>query len=236
MKRCLAVLFVIALCFLGGARPAQAQTALDDGRDSGFKLTSGALLCTDLPRSLDARKLKRGDDIVARVTQDLLSGRRVIVPREAKVIGRVAELKLPARKDHETRLLLVFEKVITKAGKEIQFQYPAFVKALAPDQQVAIASTNLNDLPIKAELGKAIDRVSNMPVLMGDSNSPTYGLIMPFATGVFGLPGLKLEDTPRGVYIVAPKGNIKLEYGAQMVLSVATPINGVAQKPAEAHQ
>ena len=151
------------------------------------------------------------------------------------MIGKVAELKLPAKGDPETRLLLVFEEVVTKEGREIQFQYPAFVKALAPDQQVAVASTNLNDLPIKAELGKAIDRVSNMPILVGDSNSPTYGLIMPFASGVFGLPDLKLSDTSHGVYIVAPKGNIKLEYGAQMVLRVATPANSVTNESTEAH-
>jgi hypothetical protein len=62
-----------------------------------------------------------------------------------------------------------------------------------------------------------------MPILLVDKNSVTYGLIIPTANGVFGLPNLKLSDSPKGVYIVAPKGNIKLEYGAQMVLRVVSP-------------
>src|ERR1043166_6559871 len=84
-------------------------------------------------------------------------------------------------------------------------------------------ATNLTSLPRKAELGNATDRVSVMPILLGDKNSLTYGVIIPAANGVFGLPNLKLSDSPKGVYIVAPKGNIKLEYGAQMVLRVASP-------------
>ena len=76
---------------------------------------------------------------------------------------------------------------------------------------------------MKAELGNATDRVSVMPILLGDKNSVLYGVIIPTANGIFGLPGLNLSDSPKGVYIVAPKGNIKLEYGAQMVLRVAEP-------------
>jgi hypothetical protein len=203
--------------------PIQAQNNPPGPGDPGYKPGSGTTICVDVPRSLDARKLKSGDEIIARVTQELVYEGKVIVPREAKVMGKVVEVKLAAKDDPETRLLLEFHKIVTKDGRKFDFQYPAFVKALAPEQRVAVASTNLNELPIKAELGNAIDRVSNMPILLGDSNSPTYGVIMPFASGVFGLPGLKLSDTPKGVYIVAPKGNIKLEYGAQMVLRVASP-------------
>jgi hypothetical protein len=62
-----------------------------------------------------------------------------------------------------------------------------------------------------------------MPIRLGDKNSVMYGVIIPTASGVYGLGGLKLIESPKGPYIVAPKGNIKLEYGAQMVLRVASP-------------
>lgn len=191
--------------------------------DPGYKPGSGTVVCVELPRALDAKKLKQGDEIVARISQDLIYDGKVIVPREAKVMGKVADVKPGAKDDPETRLLLEFARIVTKDGREFEFEYPAFIQALAPERRAAASSTNLNNLPVKAELGNAVDRVSAMPILLGDRNSVTYGVIIPTANGVFGLPGVKLDDTPKGVYIVAPKSNIKLEYGAQMVLKVASP-------------
>ena len=201
----------------------QAQNNPPGPGDPGYKPGSGTTICVDVPRSLDARKLKVGDEVIARVTQDLIYDGKVIVPREAKVFGKVADLKLAAKDDPDTRLLLEFQKIVIKDGREFEFEYPAFIQALAPERRAAASSTNLNELPVKAELGNAVDRVSTMPILLGDKNSVTYGVIIPTANGVFGLPGLKLSDSPKAVYIVARKGNIKLEYGAQMVLRVASP-------------
>lgn len=203
--------------------PLSAQNNPPGPGDPGYKPASGTTICVDVPRTLDAKKLKPDEEVVARVTADLIYDDKVIVPREAKVIGKVADLKLAAKDDPETRLLLKFEKIVTKDGREFTFEYPAFVQALAPERRAAASSTNLNELPVKAELGKALDRVSSMPVRSGDKNSVMYGVIIPTAAGVYGLNGLKLDDGPKGVYIVAPKGNIKLEYGAQMVLRVASP-------------
>jgi hypothetical protein len=221
--RQVALLLVVLLLQVALGLPMQGQNNPPGPGDPGYKPGSGTTICVDLPRSLDARKLKSGDEIIARVTQELVYEGKVIVPREAKVVGKVVDVKLADKDDPETRLLLEFQKIVTKDGREFEFEYPAFVQALAPERRAAASSTNLNNLPIKAELGNAIDRVSTMPILLGDKNSVTYGVIIPTASGVFGLPGLKLSDTPKGVYVVAPKGNIKLEYGAQMVLRVASP-------------
>jgi hypothetical protein len=192
--------------------------------DPGYKPGSGTVITVDLPRTLDAKKLKQGEEIQARVTADLSYGGKIIVP-EARVMGKVEELKLGDKGDPETRLLLVFARITTKDGREFQFEYPAFVQALGPERRAAALSTsNHEDLPVKAELGNAVDRVNSVPFILGDKSSATYGVILPTANGVFALPGLKLAEGPKGVYIVAPKGNIKLEYGAQMVLRVATPV------------
>jgi len=213
---------IIALLLLSSFALAQ-QTPPGPG-DPGYKPGSGTTICIDVPRVLDAKKLKADEEIVGRVTQDLVYDGKIIVPRDAKVMGKVTDLKLADKDDPETRLLLAFHKIVTRDGREFEFEYPAFIQALAPERRAAANSTNLNNLPVKAEMGtSAVDRVSTMPILLGDKNSVTYGVIIPTANGVFGLPNLKLSDSPKGVYIVAPKGNIKLEYGAQMVLRVASP-------------
>ena len=216
-------LSVLLLSYFAVSQNPVSAPNLPGPGEPGYKPGSGTTICIDVPRSLDAKKLKADEEIIARVTQDLVYDGKVIVPREAKVIGKVAEIKVAAKDDPETRLLLEFHKIVTKDGREFEFEYPAFIQALAPERRVAANSTNLNDLPIKAELGSATDRVSVMPVLLGDKNSVTYGVIIPTAKGVYGFQNLKLSDSPKGVYIVASKGNIKLEYGTQMVVRVASP-------------
>jgi len=224
MKSSLVVLLILVLSLQAAyALPIQTQVNPPGPGEPGYKPGSGTTICIDVPRVLDAKKLKADEEVIGRVTQDLVYDGKIIVPRDAKVMGKVVDLKVAAKDDPETRLLLAFHKIVTKDGREFEFEYPAFIQALAPERRAAANSTNLNDLPVKAELGNAVDRVSTMPILLGDKNSVTYGAIIPTASGVFGLPNLKLSDSSKGVYIVAHKGNIKLEYGTQMVLRVASP-------------
>jgi hypothetical protein len=217
------IVLLLSACIVAQAPTAQQSNPPGPG-DPGYKPSSGSVFVVELPRSLDARKVKQGEELQARITEDLLYEGKVIVASGAKVFGRVEDVKLSAKDDPETRLLLSFARIVTKDGREFQFEYPAFLQALGPERRAAANSvSNHEDLPVKAELGNAVDRVAIVPFTQGDRSSATYGLIFPTATGVYGLPGLKLKDSPKGVYIVAPKGNIKLEYGAQMVLRVATP-------------
>src|SRR6476620_3429612 len=224
MKSRLVVLLILVLSLQAAyALPIQAQANPPGPGEPGYKPGSGTTICIDVPRVLDAKKLKADEEIVGRVTQDLVYVGKVLVPRDAKVMGKVADVKIGVKDDPETRLLLEFQKIVTKDGREFELEYPAFIQALAQERRVAANSTNLNELPVKAEMGNAVDRVSTMPILLGDKNSVTYGVIIHTDNGVFGLTNLKLSDSPKGVYIVAPKGNIKLEYGAQMVVRVASP-------------
>ena len=217
------ILFVAFLLHTSFSLAAQSPANPAGPGDPGYKPGSGTTICVDVPRVLDAKKLKLGEEIVARVTDDLIYEGKVIVPREAKVFGKVSDLKVGTKDDPETRLLLEFAKITTKDGREFEFEYPAFVQALAPERRAAASSTNLSDLPVKQELGNAVDRVSSMAVRPGDKNSVMYGVIYPTARGVYGFNSLKLSDDTKGSYIVAQKGNIRLEYATQFVLRVAAP-------------
>src|SRR5690242_8206145 len=119
-------LFLLLLLQSASAYPMHAQSNPPGPGDPGYKPASGTTLCVDIPRTLDARKLKLGEEIDARITDDLVYEGKVVVPREAKVIGKVADLKAGTRDDPETRLLLQFEKIVTKDGREFEFEYPAF--------------------------------------------------------------------------------------------------------------
>ncbi|HWF02392.1 MAG TPA: hypothetical protein VHA06_01825 [Candidatus Angelobacter sp.] len=222
-SRLVIFLFVASLLQAIFALPIQPQNNAPGPGDPGYKPGSGTTLCVDVPRALDAKKLKVDEEIITRVTDDLIYDGKVIVARESKVFGKVVDLKVATKEDPETRLLLEFTKIATKDGREFDFEYPAFIQALAPERRAAAFSTNISDMPVKAEMGKALDRSSTMPTRSGDKNSVLYGVIAPQSIGVFGFHDLKLDDSSKGSYIVAKKGNIKLEYGAQFVLRVAAP-------------
>jgi hypothetical protein len=138
MKSCLITfLFLVSLLQATLGQPGPSQSNPPGPGDPGYKPGSGTTICVDVPRTLDAKKLKLDEEIVARVTADLIYDGKVIVPREAKVLGKVADLKLAAKDDPETRLLLEFEKIVTKDGREFQFEFPAFIQALAPERRAA---------------------------------------------------------------------------------------------------
>jgi len=97
------------------------------------------------------------------------------------------------------------------------------VVAVAPERREALNKSNLSDLPVKAELGKAADRVNANPNIQGANSGINAGLLYGTARGVIGFKGLELVEGPEGPVIVAKKNNIKFDYGTQMVLILATP-------------
>ena len=105
----------------------QAQANPPGPGEPGYKPSSGTTICIDVPRVLDAKKLKADEEIVGRVTQDLVYDGKIIVPRDAKVMGKVVDLKLAAKDDPETRMLLAFHKIVPTDGREVEGESPAFI-------------------------------------------------------------------------------------------------------------
>ena len=79
-------LAVILLLQAAYALPIQVQANPPGPGEPGYKPGSGTTLCIDVPRVLDAKKLKADEEIVGRVTQDLVYDGKIIVPRDAKVM------------------------------------------------------------------------------------------------------------------------------------------------------
>src|SRR5689334_6873532 len=95
---------VISLVFVSLLQAAyalsmQAQANPPGPGEPGYKPGSGTTVCIDVPRVLDAKKLKADEEVVGRVTQDLVYDGKIIVPRDAKVMGKVADLKIGAKDD-----------------------------------------------------------------------------------------------------------------------------------------
>jgi hypothetical protein len=108
--------------------PASASTP--QTASSASAQNKGSYLLVELSKTLKANKLKPGDKVKAEVSQDVISHGRVIIPAETEVIGRVTEVNARDATTSESRLGLVFDRIVLKHYHDITFQ--AVVQAVKP--------------------------------------------------------------------------------------------------------
>ena len=107
---------------------ASAAAAVQAPPDD-LALSRGTTLIAEFSHSLNAKKLKAGDKVKAILTQDLIAKGKIIAPNETRLVGHVTEVKRSTDTDPESRLGIVFDKLLfVKHHHEVDFQ--AGVQAL----------------------------------------------------------------------------------------------------------
>ena len=79
--------------------------------------------------TLKAKKLKVGDKVKAEVSQDVVSHGKVIIPVETKLVGHVTEVSARDSTHPESRLGIVFDRILLKHFHDIDFE--AVVQAVS---------------------------------------------------------------------------------------------------------
>jgi hypothetical protein len=88
-----------------------------------------ATIPVQLTKSLDAKKLKAGDEVIAK-TSVPLQGNGVTIPSGSKVIGHVTQAQARSKGDPQSSLGIVFDKIELPGGKELPMQ--GYIQAIAP--------------------------------------------------------------------------------------------------------
>ncbi|HEV7552524.1 MAG TPA: hypothetical protein VGP65_12620 [Candidatus Angelobacter sp.] len=109
--------------------PAGATATPSHAAGEAVKPKSSYML-VELSKTLKANKLKVGDKINAEVVQDVVARGKVIIPIETKLTGHVTEVSAKDSSHAESRLGIVFDKILLKHHHDINFQ--AVVQAVAP--------------------------------------------------------------------------------------------------------
>lgn len=105
-----------------------AGSARQTPSDNSAVLSRGTTLVGEFSHGLNAKKLKAGDKVKAILTQDLIIKGKIVAPNETRLVGHVTEVKRSTGADPESRLGIVFDKLIVKHHHELLFQ--AGVEAL----------------------------------------------------------------------------------------------------------
>lgn len=258
---------IVVAAVLLGQLPGTAQVAVSaaaqPGQNSPAELPKidVSYILAEFTQSLNAKKLKLGEQVKAQVTQDVLSHGKIVIPAESRLLGHVAEVKESEKEDAESRLGIVFDKVLLKHHREIDLY--GVMQALAPpalrrskvdepDQMLppnllmpqsgavtpmgsrtstGSASSTMRSAQITVAPPGPLSSTISRPAPDGTlspagSATPPISLGMP--QGVFGIKGLTLTPASRGnsPAILCKAGNVKLEYGVQVLVKITeTPRN-----------
>jgi biotin carboxyl carrier protein len=138
----------------------------------------GSYLLVELTKSLKAKKLKPGDKVKAEVTQDVISHGKVIIPVETELIGHVTEVSVRDDATTESRLGIVFDRILLKHYHDINIQ--AVIQAVEPP----------------AARPSRVDQPSQMlpPSMVG--GGPRQGSVSPMGGGVAGAASTRGQVTP----------------------------------------
>jgi hypothetical protein len=202
-----------------------------------------------LTKTIDAKNAKTGDEVVAKVTQDMkTSNGEVLVPKDTKVVGHVTEAQARDNEQKESQVGIAFDRAVMKSGNEMQM--PMSIQAIIGPQDNG-SQSNQNSTASgsgygqEPRAGTGTNQNTGRSGGMGGSTptptpSPSAGAgnapsgtqegtnarppITSQTEGVVGISDLKLTmaaPTPnQGSVVSSEKNNVKLESGTLMLLRV----------------
>jgi len=183
------------------------------------RLETGSILYAELTKTVDAKKAKVGDPVSAVLVADVLSHGKIVVRHDSKLVGHVTEVQVHTKEAPESRLGIVFDKAITKAG-EVPFQ--SLLLAIRPAEHPVVEIPNapspMNNSaqqPMQSNPSTPAPRVNRT---IGDENSTHRSMPV---TGPTDIDGLSLNSPAGGLQaIVSRQRTVKLESGVKIELRV----------------
>lgn len=98
--------------------PGASPTAGNQAQPSSPRLAPGSVIPVQLTKTVDAKKAKTGDEVVARVTQDMkTSSGEVLVAKDTKIMGHVTQAQARTKEQKESELGIAFDHAMTKTGE-----------------------------------------------------------------------------------------------------------------------
>lgn len=227
----LAAVFLSTACLAQAAADTQAATLATP--KPSISMPPGSMVLVELSKAIDAHKAKPGDEVVAKVTEDVKSeGKVVVLPKGSKVMGKVTQAQGRAKGQDESVLGLGFDSAVLKDGTQvpIRFAIQAVASSSAAMAQAALeaqgTSTSIsmaNNAPGggasgRPGLGSQAQGAPGADLHAGNAASTDHeGALTPSSQGAIGLPGFSLSD---GGLITSSGHNVRLERDTRFVLRV----------------
>lgn len=219
MKRIWASIVVIAL---GAVSPA--SWGLQES-SSAPALDNGTIMYLELSKTLDAKKVKPGDEVRATLLADVLSHGKIVLRQDSKLIGHITLVQAFTKEKPESRLGVAFDKAIGKGGQEIAFK--SALLGISPAPRLQVESISGSTPPYATPPGtQQEEKHYPTPKTPTPKLNPTMTREADAhnidGSGPTDIEGLSLESSADGVnrIVVSFKRNVKLESGVRLALRV----------------
>jgi hypothetical protein len=210
---------------------------------TSLRVAPGSVIPVQLTKTIDAKKLKAGDEVEARVTQDMKTGSgEVLIPKDAKVVGHVTEDQPRSKEEKESQVAIAFDHIVMRNGTDSAL--PMSIQAIIapPESRPDNGAIGDNTPTAPAQGGMpSAGTMGRSPGMSSPSQTPTYPAaggdlpsnqpsgpngrqsISENTQGVVGISNLTLStgSTSKGSLITSGKNNVKLESGTVMLLRVS---------------
>jgi hypothetical protein len=237
------ILGAAVLCGIAIAQESAQPTPAQAGGSGLISHTSsriapGSVIPVLLSRTIDAKKVKVGDQVEAKVTQDLKADGEVIIPKDTKVLGHVTQAQARNKEQKESQVGIAFDHTVTKSGDNLPLSM-SIQAIIAPPSQNADGSggTGSGGQPSSAQAAPSVRSGGIGGGAVSPPNSPTGGAeestggpmpgnarptITGETQGVVGISNLNLSiaGATQGSVVSSDKNNVKLESGTLMLLRV----------------
>jgi hypothetical protein len=170
--------------------------------------------------SIDVQKNKVGDEVTARTGEAVKEDGRIVVPKGAKLIGHVVEAKAHTDDHPASELVLTFDRVVTRGGKEIPLA--ASIASISRAQGIA-APSNMQQgdmgVPASAAAGAAT------AAKQGHSSGSPAAPPPPTGRGEHAGPAngaFTLRQQAGRTVISSNTGNVRLSSGTQLLMQITS--------------
>jgi len=122
------------------AAPAQSAPSAGQAAPASPALAPGTVVGAELSKGIDAKKAKVGQEVIAKALADLRdTNGNLVIPRGAKLVGHVTEVKAASKQEPQSTLGVIFDKAEAKQGREAkEIGMHAAIQALAKPRPSAM--------------------------------------------------------------------------------------------------
>ena len=232
---------VMSAAALAQNTPASPPPASDSANATSAadapKIAPGSVIPVQLTKTIDVKKAKTGDQVVATVTMDMKNqGGEVLLPKETKVIGHITEAQARSKEQKESQLGIAFDQAFLKGA---QVQMPMSIQAVVAPQNNNDDSSSVpsgtpspgspaggSTSPMAGRAGGGGQPQGQQPTpAPGDSGGPgrRFPPVNGQTQGVIGISHVTLSagsSPAQGSVLTSDKNNVKLESGTMLLLKV----------------